>query len=185
MLDLHAVLGSMSVHGFGQLGESGNQRVFVHGGISPRFAGRDLEEINREVRREIESLDAARADLLDRDWILPTTGLAQIVALARQLAEMDEEERGFPLPPYFAHLADAENWLILREDGPLWFRGYGRWGDEEGEALMPAILAGLGAEHVVVAHTPQKSRSITPRFDSRIRTAPRNPEGLASIDQDR
>ena len=143
--------------------------VFVHGGISPTFAGRSLEEINREVRREIESFDAARADLLDRGWILPTTSLAQIVSIARQLvARAEETGEEASLAPCFEHLADAANWLVLREDGPLWFRGYGRWSDEEGEAELPAILAPLGAERMVVAHTPQKSRSITSRFDSRV-----------------
>ena len=142
--------------------------IFVHGGISPRFAGRGLEEINREVKREIESFDAARGDFLDRGWILPTTSLAQIVALSRQLAEQAEAAEGeVPLPPYVEHLVDAANWLTLREDGPLWFRGYGSWSDEEGEALLPAILASYDAEHVVVAHTPQTTYSITPRFGSR------------------
>ncbi len=143
--------------------------VFIHGGISPGFAGRGLEELNREVRREIDSLDRARGYLLDQGLILPTSGPAQVVSLARQVVAAAEAGQGdYPHLSSFEHLADAANWLTLREDGPLWFRGYGSWSHEEGVAQLPAILEPLGASHVVVAHTPQKTQSIRPRFDSRV-----------------
>ncbi len=143
--------------------------VFIHGGVSPGFAGRSLEEINREVRREIESFDRVRSYLFDQGLILPTSGLAQVVNLARQVVAAVAAGTGdYPHLASFEHLTDAANWLILRQDGPLWFRGYGSWSTEEGGTQLPAILDPLGASHFVVAHTPQKTRSINPRFDSRV-----------------
>ncbi len=142
--------------------------VFVHGGLNAQFAGWDLERINEEVRREIDDLDRAREVLLERRQILPTSSLAQVVALARQVVAAAADGVEFPHLESFERLTGAANWLTLREDGPLWFRGYGRWSDEEGRERMPAILEALGAERVVVAHTPQKTGSILPRFDARV-----------------
>ncbi len=143
--------------------------VFVHGGFSADFVGRDLGEINREVWREIQSFDRTRQHLIDRQLILPTTGLAEIVAVARQLAEVTAGAPSLPsLPPELLHVLQFSDWLTIREDGPMWFRGYSRWSDEEGGVQMPAILESLGAEHVVVGHTPQPPFRIRTRFDSQV-----------------
>jgi Calcineurin-like phosphoesterase len=143
--------------------------VFVHGGISSELAGRDLEEINREARREIWSFDRTRQDLIDRQLILPTSTLPEIVTVARQLANAAS---GSPtmVPPSaeLLHLLEFNDWLVVREDGPTWFRGYAKWSDEEGAARMPGILAALGAGHVVVGHTPQPPYQIRSRFDSSV-----------------
>ncbi len=142
--------------------------VFVHGGFSTEFAKWDLDKINREVKREIESFDSCRKHLIDKGWILPTSGLAEVVTVARQLAEATPK---FPLPPLsteIQHVAGLNSWLTIREDGPLWFRGYSRWSEDEGETQMPEILGSLGAERVVVGHTPQPPFRIRKRFDSRV-----------------
>lgn len=143
--------------------------VFVHGGISPGLADRDLEKLNREVRREIATFDRARDRLIERDLILPTSGLGEVVGVARQLVRSGGGGgSGFPLSSDVREVATIEEWLTVREDGPLWFRGYANWSDEEGEAAMPAILDQLGAGHVVVGHSPQEAHAILPRFDSRV-----------------
>ncbi len=143
--------------------------VFVHGGFSSELAGRDLKKINREVRREIKSFDSTRQYLIDQGLILPTSGLTEIVAMAHQLAKATSASRSLPtLSVEFLHVLQFNNWLVVREDGPMWFRGYARWSDEEGQAQMPAILESLDAEHVVVGHTPQPPYRIRNRFDSRV-----------------
>ncbi len=143
--------------------------VFVHGGLNSEFAGWSLEDINREVRREIRSFDRLRQYLVDEGWILPTTSLTEIAALARQLAEaMNETSSLRSLSAEIRHVAELSSWLTVREDGPMWFRGYARWSDEEGIARMPSILESLRAERVVVGHTPQQPFEIRHRFDSRV-----------------
>ncbi len=143
--------------------------VFVHGGFSAELAGWDLKKINREVKREIKSFDLTRKHLIDQGIILPTTGLAEIVSVARQLAKATSGSRSLPpLSAEFLHVLQFNTWLVVREDGPMWFRGYARWSDEEGQAQMPGILGSLDAEHVVVGHTPQPPYRIRNRFDSRV-----------------
>ncbi len=142
--------------------------VFLHGGISPQLKELDLEQINRETRREIDSFDRAREYLVDKGLILPTSGLPEIVGMARAVAEASTNGGGFVLTPSLRHLLEITEWLLIREDGPFWFRGYTSWSEEEGTAEMPAILDALEAERLVVAHTPQVSYSITGRFDSQV-----------------
>ena len=60
------------------------------------------------------------------------------------------------------------DWLSVRPDGPLWFRGYDQWTDEEGAAQMGKILEAFGAAHVAVGHTVQRSARIRPRFGDQV-----------------
>jgi len=141
--------------------------IFVHGGFGPEMAGQSLEQINAEVRREIHVFDHAREHLLDRGRILPTSGLIEMLTAARDLQQADAESPG-STPPEVLQLLDVEEWQMIRDDGPLWFRGYARWDEEEGCELLPPILESLGAEHVVAGHTPQRTKRITSRFGSRV-----------------
>ena len=143
--------------------------VFVHGGLSSDFAGKDLEEINREVRQEIRSFDLIRQHLIDQGWLLPTSSLAEVLSVARQVAEAGQETRSrLPLAAELKHVTELNTWLTIREDGPMWFRGYARWSEEEGQTQIPGILESLNAKHVVVGHTPEPPFRIRSRFDSRV-----------------
>ncbi len=155
--------------------------VFVHGGISPEMAPRGLEDLNQVVHEEIAAFDRARAKLLKKKLILETSSLREVLGATRQLARREVLERAQSLgidpgsasaqsyvPKDLRPLLDIREWLMIYPDGPLWFRGYGHWSEEEGTAQMPAILETLGAEHVVVAHTPQQGYRIANRFEDRV-----------------
>jgi hypothetical protein len=55
----------------------------------------------------------------------------------------------------------------MREDGPLWFRGYDSWSDAEGNAQMNKLLAAYDAKHIVVGHTVQKRGHDRCRFEGK------------------
>jgi hypothetical protein len=59
-------------------------------------------------------------------------------------------------------------WLSVKVDGPLWFRGYDQWSEEEGAAHMGKILDAFKATHIAVGHTPQKGGRIRPRFGDKV-----------------
>ena len=63
---------------------------------------------------------------------------------------------------------DTKSWLSVVSDGPLWFRGYDQWTEEEGAAQINKILEAFTAKHIVVGHTVQKGGRIRPRFDSKV-----------------
>ncbi len=56
----------------------------------------------------------------------------------------------------------------MRVDGPLWFRGYDRWSDEEGAPQVSKVLEAYKATHVVVGHTVQKGGRMRPRFGNKV-----------------
>lgn len=141
--------------------------IFLHGGISPKYAGKSPEELNRRVAEEIADYDTARAYLLGRHDILPTSHLRDVLATARDLANKFEAE-GRPVPAQVVPLLDFEDSLLAGSDGPFWFRGYANWTEREGKKELPDILEPLGARHLVVGHTPQESHDIVTRFDNRV-----------------
>ena len=60
------------------------------------------------------------------------------------------------------------DWLSVRPDGPLWFRGYDQWTDEEGAAQIGKVLEAYDAAHIAVGHTVQKGGRIRPRFGDKV-----------------
>ena len=140
--------------------------VFLHGGIGPKMVGRSLKEINVAVREELATYDRVRAELVEQGIVPSTARVQDIVAGVRHLAErrrLPKEVRAD-----LRRMKSFQTWDLLNPEGPLWFRGYARWSDEEGEKEIPRILSSLDAEHVVVGHTPQKALSIMDRFDGRV-----------------
>jgi hypothetical protein len=64
-------------------------------------------------------------------------------------------------------LANQKQALSMREDGPLWYRGYGTETDEFAPALE-TILTGQHAKAFVVAHTPRPEGRIVSRFHGKV-----------------
>lgn len=56
----------------------------------------------------------------------------------------------------------------MRVDGPLWFRGYDRWSEEEGAAQVSKVLETYKATHIVSGHTVQKVGRIRSRFGNKV-----------------
>jgi hypothetical protein len=136
-----------------------NGVLFVHGGIGPDLAGLSVEEINAEVVTELATYDRLRQMMID-ERLVPST--AELASLTNVYLEMD------PPDPAYAELADAENWFIVSEDGPLWFRGAATWDEETETEQMVGLLAGVGAQRMVCGHTPQLEGHIEVRFGGRV-----------------
>jgi len=133
--------------------------LFVHGGVGPELRGLTVEEINLRVAGELATYDEARAYLVERRLIPATAGLSSMVAEFRKMEKPN---------PVLAGLADADQWYIRWEHGPLWFRGTARWDEETQGAEIAEILDGIGAARVVGGHTVQHPRRIQVRFHGRV-----------------
>jgi len=145
--------------------------IFLHGGIHPNLAHLKLDTINAHIRDEIEAFDAAKQDLQGQKLILPFFTLQEITAVVQ--AEVIAERKSRVSPDEQRQVRIAQflgygEWLSVRPDGPLWFRGYDQWTDEEGAAQMGKILDAFDAAHVVVGHTVQRSGRIRPRFGDQV-----------------
>ncbi len=136
-----------------------NGVLFVHGGVGPDLAGLSVAEINAKVASELATYHRLREAMI-ADKLVPTT--AELASLMNVYLEMD------PPDPKYAELADAENWLVFSEGGPLWFRGAARWEEETEMEEMIGLLSGVGAQRMVGGHTVQDEGRIEVRFDGRV-----------------
>jgi hypothetical protein len=155
--------------------------VFVHGGLSAEMAAEGVDAINRQVRSELATFDAWRDWLVREEKMVASASLTamaravRVEVAIREKAAAEAEEgdedavrvEGAAAPDLdrFFEISDS---LLLRQDGPLWFRGYHDWTEEEGRAALPGILERLAARHLVVGHTPRKTGRIESRFGHRV-----------------
>ncbi len=133
--------------------------LFIHGGIGPELAGMTVDEINLRAAEEFEVYDRTRAYMIRHTMMPSTLGLDAMRVVAQKMDPPD---------PSLAALADADSWLILSGEGPLWFRGSASWNEDEHGAEMNALLGGVGVSYVVGGHTPQSPSRIQTRFNGRV-----------------
>lgn len=133
--------------------------LFVHGGVGPALEGLSVEEINSTIAKELAIYDRLRAYMVERFLIPETEGLHQMLRIRSEQSPPD---------PMLMELEGAENWLIISESGPLWFRGTARWDEETEGAKVAELLAGVGAIRVVGGHTVQRSGRIEIRFGGSV-----------------
>lgn len=144
--------------------------IFLHGGIHPDLAKNKIEALNKRIHEEIKSFDASKQYFQDEKLILPFFNLQETYAVlkAELTAELKSHassaERQAKIQEFFKH----EDWYSTRPDGPLWFRGYDQWSDEEGAAKVNKVLEDYKASHIVVGHTVQKAGQMRARFGHKI-----------------
>jgi Calcineurin-like phosphoesterase len=148
-----------------------NGLIFLHGGISPSVASMKLNAINSRIRDEISAFDSCKQYMLDERLILPFFNLQEITAVAQAEITAEKKSRVPSNPELQAKLfqfLQFPDWLSVRVDGPLWFRGYDQWSEEEGTSQVDKILQSFKADHLVTGHTVQKVGRIRSRFGGKV-----------------
>jgi hypothetical protein len=140
--------------------------IFLHGGIDPALDVTGVAELNQRVQAEVQKFDELSSDLEARGIILPFFTFPEMLESAA--AELKAGVSDPQLRTRLEYLVDYSRWYSYRDDGPLWFRGYSEWTEEEGMARLPAMLARFGARHLVVGHTPQPEYRIRQRFGGQV-----------------
>ena len=157
--------------------------IFLHGGLHPDSDESSVDGVNDRARDELKRFDDHRQHLIDRGVILPFSTYQEIVvAIVQELQawieRLDPQQRtalaAAPTRAELAHinilieLQSMGEWSVLREDGPLWFRGFARWSPDEGPPRIAKVLQMFGASRVVVGHSVTASRRITSRFNGQV-----------------
>jgi hypothetical protein len=155
--------------------------VFLHGGLNPDHAASRLSDVNKRVREEIARFDAHTRRLVDRDVILPFFTFYEILETAR--ADLDswitkqQTVSPFVSPALdldrqyaemLVELLEVGNWSIVHEDGPVWFRGFAFWTEEEAASKLEQLQRRYKAKRFVVGHTVPANHRIVRRFDDRV-----------------
>jgi hypothetical protein len=148
-----------------------NGVVFLHGGISPAVSSIKLSDLNARIQEEISAFDSLKQYMVDQRLILPFFNLQEMTAVAEAAlsAEKKSKVRSDPeLESRISQFLRFPQWLCVRPDGPLWFRGYDQWSEEEGDAQVAKILEAFHANHIVVGHTVQKGGAVRVRFGGKV-----------------
>jgi hypothetical protein len=146
--------------------------LFLHGGLSPQVAGMSVAEINAAVESEIKTFDTARRYLVSKSILAPTASVVEVgYAVHMIMVEAEQEDSTDMVRRHadqLAPLAGIDDWFMMSPDGPLWFRGATRWDEELRGDEMAALLDGVGADVMVVGHTPDREGTIRVRFKDRV-----------------
>jgi len=156
-----------------------NDILFVHGGISPELDRLNYitpESVNITLKNEIDRFDLLKKDLIESGDILPFSTLEEIECVVDRMVEKEEaanppensDTRLDRLKTIQKLLPRTSSWMQLSSDGPLWFRGYAHWSQQEGQVLVDEIVKAWNVNHIVVGHTPTRSGRIQNRFGNRI-----------------
>lgn len=149
--------------------------VFMHAGIDPAFSNDvSVNDINRRAKREVTEWDDGVKLLVDRKLVSPAPKFLEAVEAARKELERltsaptrdqpDTRQTAALLIP----VANIGTSSLFSPNGPLWFRGFASWTDEEAGRHLPVLLDKLHASRFVTAHTPQPNGRITERLGGKL-----------------
>ena len=148
--------------------------LYLHGGLSPDLTN-PVRELNRRIRFELKVFDDYVEYLTRHDVILPFFKMEEMVAAVQK--EFDHWggvsllENG-PSQPNHLHVLEEflkmRNWIMMHPQGPLWFRGYAKWSEQEGRDRVATVLKTHGVDRIVVGHTVMLDFGIRMRFGGRI-----------------
>jgi len=143
-----------------------NGTAFVHGGLSPVVEELGLDGVNGRLKNELEEYVKALQVLTNAGVLLPTDSYYDTeTILNAYLPSLDEEPAVLDAIAAVRRLGQSD---LFDTDGPLWYRGSVSCGGLIEEHRLDAALVALGADRVVVGHTPTPSRQVLQRFDGRI-----------------
>ena len=110
--------------------------IFLHAGIPPELAELSLEGINERVWRELEAFDAYQRELVERKLTLPFFTFAEILTAVQTV----RYPLGSQPPAVLERVLSVGGWFTVHQAGPLWFRGYATWPDDEGTRRIVSLL---------------------------------------------
>ncbi len=127
--------------------------IFLHGGIHPSLASLKVKEINQRIKDEIQAFDTYTQYMVQEKLILSFFTMNEIVSSAQAEVERREAAGGRNENGQLTQFLSFGSWLSTHPDGPLWFRGFAQWSEEEGARQLPQLLKAYEAKRFVVGHT--------------------------------
>ncbi len=148
--------------------------IFLHGGIDLEFSKASLSDVNRRARRELTEWDEGVRWLVERKLVSANPRFLDAVEAARAEVtrlsgpSLRDRPETRDAAAVLLPLVNIGSSSLFNPGGPLWFRGYSTWTDEEGDARIEAILKTLRGKRLVTGHTVQPGGRITERFGGRL-----------------
>ncbi len=145
--------------------------LFLHGGLNPALEIQDISELNDRIRLELNAFDSIWQSLVKNKVIW------RYMTLDEALRQVNEElqwiqtqgDSGNPeLVQQMQLLLSLNNWMIVSQQGPFWYRGLAQGSEEELAGPLKAMLARLKAQYIVAGHTVASTSMITTRFENHV-----------------
>ena len=143
-----------------------NGTAFVHGGLSPVVAEIGLEGVNVDLQAQLAQYMRGVETLIEAEILLPTDNHYDYVEiLNRRLPGLSDSEAVVAAMATVRQLATSS---LITTEGPLWYRANVSCNGIIEEHRLVDVLDAIGADRVVVGHTPTPTRRVLERFDGRI-----------------
>lgn len=140
--------------------------AYVHGGLSPMIAETGLAGVNDDLRGELLAYLHHLEVLIGAGQLLPTDSFYDHPDLLQSVTMLLTTD---------AEVATAVTEVIRLNDsdlhspnGPLWYRGNVACSEVIEADRLDASLRAIGAERVVIGHTPTRGRRVLERLDGRV-----------------
>ena len=143
-----------------------NRTAFVHGGLPPVVAEVGLEGVNRGLKQDLIDYVEAVETLMEAEVLLPTDAYYDYLDVLNDY--MPPLNAGAELIDAVATVKRLDDAVVMHSDGPLWYRGNVACSEIVEEHKLKASLRAIGADRVVVGHTPTPTRKVEQRFDGRV-----------------
>jgi hypothetical protein len=143
-----------------------NGVAFVHGGLCPTFLDFDPDNFNQIAMGQLREFLEAQQELMDAGVLAPEMSFNSQVSVVSEILKKHKGDQD-TLRAASQLFSGAEG-LVFRRDGPLWYRGSALNTEDGEQELVSQVLQHIGAERVVVGHTPVHTDRINTRFDGAV-----------------
>lgn len=143
-----------------------NGTAFVHGGLSPLVGEIGLDGVNRGLKKDLAEYVEAVEILMQAEVLLPTDNYYDHESIIKNY--MPSLTAKQELLDAIATVRTLGESALFTHEGPLWYRG-----NVSCSAIIEAhrlgeTLKAIGADRVVVGHTPTSTRKVLERFDGLV-----------------
>jgi hypothetical protein len=143
-----------------------NGTAFVHGGLSQMIADIGLDGVNGRMRDDLAEYVRQSEFLVEAGVLLPTDSFHDHPKLVSNHKARDDDPAGLQIAKQALLRLFTSDVHAL--NGPLWYRGNVMCSERVEEHKLNRVLEAIGADRVVIGHTPTPGRRVLQRIDGRI-----------------
>ncbi len=143
-----------------------NGNAFVHGGLPPLVRELGLEGLNETLGSQVREYVRALGVLNEAGLMDPALNFYRHAEKAESLSVMTTLSP--EVREALGAIIELSRSRVHDTGGPLWYRGNVGCSELiESDRLMEALYD-IGAERVIIGHTPTQTREVLARFDGRV-----------------
>ena len=133
-----------------------NQHVFTHGGLSVKTLNTSINELNKQLKKELNDYTHSWAKLIESKQLSPTSDYSERIAIVKRHEET-KTSRVF---------LEAYDGLLYSSNSPNWYRGNAQCHPLFETKLLNDVLKSFDAKTLWVGHTTDTT--VRQRFNNQL-----------------